>query len=46
MGNSKKPIDDRNSIAQFFSNASEYVGNENMENIHRAAKELMNQGRL
>ena len=42
--NENPDVSNRNSIAQFFVNASEYVGNENMEDILRTAKELMNQG--
>jgi predicted nucleic acid-binding protein len=42
--NENPDISNRDSIAQFFLNASEYVGNENIENILRTAKELMNQG--
>ena len=42
--NENPDISNRDSIAQFFINASEYVGNENMDNILRKAKELMNQG--
>jgi len=43
--NSENPnISNRDSIAQFFANVSEYVGNENMEDIRKTADEFMKQG--
>jgi hypothetical protein len=43
--NNENPnISNRDSIAQFFINASEYVGNENMEDIRKMADEFMKQG--
>ena len=43
--NSENPnISNRDSIAQFFVNASEYVGNENIEDIHKMADDFMKQG--
>ena len=43
--NSENPnISNRDSIAQFLINASEYVGNENIEDIRKMADEFMKQG--
>jgi len=43
--NSENPnISNRDSIAQFFVNASEYVGNENIEDIRKMADDFMKQG--
>ncbi|MDR2716972.1 MAG: hypothetical protein LBB89_02760 [Treponema sp.] len=43
--NSENPnISNRDSIAQFFFNASEYVGNENIEDIRKMADNFMKQG--
>jgi predicted nucleic acid-binding protein len=43
--NSENPnISNRDSIAQFFVNASEYVGNENIEDIRKMADDFIKQG--
>jgi predicted nucleic acid-binding protein len=43
--NSENPnISNRDSIAQFFVNASEYVGNENIDDIRKMADDFMKQG--
>lgn len=42
--NENPDISNRDSIGQFLKNASEYVGNENIEDIRKAASELMKDG--
>lgn len=43
--NSENPnVSNRDSIAQFFLNASEYIGNEHTEDIRKIADKFMKQG--
>jgi len=43
--NSENPnISNRDSIARFFANAAEYVGNDNIEDIRKMADDFMRQG--